>query len=708
MICSSVVAADPRIVSFETQDDFVTGRTDGIRIDWKGRLLPGGHLTSIGQLDTVHSIWAVLETTNGDVIFGTGTDGGVRKIGRGLSIDSATTLLDLPGAAVHSLARLSNGTVLAGTAPDGRISSVTPDGTTGVFLESGQGYVWAIEEAENGNIWVACGSRAVVLRCSRDGEIQRKWDLPADHARCLTLQGKSVWIGTSNPGGVYCITPDDDIRTIYAAQENEISSIRAGDNGVIWFSGVNALSASSSDDKPESNDPARASNSNRNETGAIYRIDRDLSIERWWITRNGPIYNLVVINGRPIAACGPKGHLYEIMDAYRADLIAAHGKKPILSMFAGPGTLTCSTGGPGELVRVTLDAPSDESSYESRVLSYENTTRWGRIGIGFRPSDSIELHLETRSGNSVEPDEYWSEWTTVDMEGNSGPITSPPAMNLQWRMKCTPGNRKPIELSPVSISSTSVNRKPRLSDIRVYPVSKGVFADQQGGNGKVFRQEFDDGLKVEYQIKLRGVPDGFGKGEWFKLRGMRTVAWEASDPDNDKLVFDIAIAPERDMTSDHWTSIERDYTSPILSFDSTSFPDGKYVIRVTATDLPSNPKNTEKTADILSRPFRIDNSPPSVSDFSAHASDDPPAVIVEARVSDQASRLRSFEYSTDADVWYGCTSRDGIIDTESESIHLVVAPCEGPEIFLRITDEHENSATFSTRIRSGGRTETKQ
>jgi len=67
--------------------------------------------------------------------------------------------------------------------------------------------------------------------------------------------------------------------------------------------------------------------------------------------------------------------------------------------------------------------------------------------------------------------------------------------------------------------------------------------------------------------------------------------------------------------------------------------------------------------------------------------------------------LRSFEYSTDAEIWYGCTSHDGIIDSSSESIHLVLEPVDSSEIFVRITDEHENSATFSTHIESRGRIE---
>ena len=50
-----------------------------------------------------------------------------------------------------------------------------------------------------------------------------------------------------------------------------------------------------------------------------------------------------------------------------------------------------------------------------------------------------------------------------------------------------------------------------------------------------------------------------------------------------------------------------------MEWDTTTVPNGRYVVRVTATDSPSNPESLALSSEKESDPFDVDNTPPTVS-----------------------------------------------------------------------------------------------
>ena len=55
----------------------------------------------------------------------------------------------------------------------------------------------------------------------------------------------------------------------------------------------------------------------------------------------------------------------------------------------------------------------------------------------------------------------------------------------------------------------------------------------------------------------------------------------------------------------------------MFAFDTLTYSDGTYLLRVTASDAPSNPLGTELRAERVGPPFVVDNSLPVVKDFAA-------------------------------------------------------------------------------------------
>ena len=82
-----------------------------------------------------------------------------------------------------------------------------------------------------------------------------------------------------------------------------------------------------------------------------------------------------------------------------------------------------------------------------------------------------------------------------------------------------------------------------------------------------------------------------------KSPGLCTVVWDASDPNEDKLIYSVAIRAESEK---QWTTLVDKTEDTFYSFDTTGFHEGLYFVKVTASDLPSNTPETARTAEAIS------------------------------------------------------------------------------------------------------------
>jgi hypothetical protein len=78
--------------------------------------------------------------------------------------------------------------------------------------------------------------------------------------------------------------------------------------------------------------------------------------------------------------------------------------------------------------------PAAEGVYLSPVLDAGAPARWGALRWSASLPDGARLTLQTRSGNTPEPDASWSAWTTAYENPEGSTILSPPAQYLQVRV----------------------------------------------------------------------------------------------------------------------------------------------------------------------------------------------------------------------------------------------------------------------------------
>ena len=131
--------------------------------------------------------------------------------------------------------------------------------------------------------------------------------------------------------------------------------------------------------------------------------------------------------------------------------------------------------------------------------------------------------------------------------------------------------------------------------------------------------------------------------------------------------FPSTFANSKDQTP-KWRSLARDIEEAFVSFDSRSYPDGRFQCRVVATDRPSNPPSLAQTDQNISEPFVVDNQPRVIKTLKAKWSS-ARKIHLEAVVEDVTSAISDADFAVDGSPWLMLPAADGLIDA-SERLAL--------------------------------------
>jgi hypothetical protein len=180
-------------------------------------------------------------------------------------------------------------------------------------------------------------------------------------------------------------------------------------------------------------------------------------------------------------------------------------------------------------------------------------------------------------------------------------------------------------------------------------------------------------------------------------KGFDGARWLASDDNNDSLVYRVEI---RGVKESGWKLLKDNVKERYLSWDTTAFPDGEYVLRVIASDSPSNPPDQALTASLVSDPFLIDNTPPQILNLTGS-----PAAgnKLELRFSarDARSTVDHAEYSVNGGDWVLVDPVSRLSDSPEEEYHLLIdRPGSGEQVIaVRVNDEFDNQAVDKVVIK---------
>jgi hypothetical protein len=222
----------------------------------------------------------------------------------------------------------------------------------------------------------------------------------------------------------------------------------------------------------------------------------------------------------------------------------------------------------------------------------------------------------------------------------------------------------------------------------------------------VFQKPFSSGeteiagLDEEAQERRASAnaPGGVGApalGRRIYQKGLQTFQWKADDDNTDELSYDVFYRREGDTT---WRVLKTDLRDTLLVWDTSSVPNGTYVLKVHASDRRSNPEDIALAGELESSSFDIDNVSPTVQLGAIRR--DGTRFIVGADVRDGDSAVTRVEYSLDAQRWQTAFPRDGILDARQESFELrLEADAAGRTLVVRATDALGNVGTGQVQIK---------
>ena len=414
-----------------------------------------------------------------------------------------------------------------------------------------------------------------------------------------------------------------------------------------------------------------------------------------WTPRDDAPYDIAIEpDGSLLVGTGTKGKLFRLSgDPVNAVLVTRVPAQQAIMLVRAADRTYIATANPGMLMAVS-STRATRGTYESDVKDARLVSTWGVIAWRATAPAGSKVELFTRAGNTRTPDEAWSEWAGPYANGDGSPITSPKARYFQWRAVLTGSASASPTLTSVSSAYLPRNIRPQVVLITVHPP------------GVVFQKPFSSGeteiagLDEEAQERRAGssLPGGSGApalGRRIFQKGLQTFQWKADDDNNDELSYDVFYRREGDTT---WRALKTDLRETLLVWDTSSVPNGTYVLKVSASDRRVNPADTALAGELESSSFEVDNVSPTVQLGAIRR--DGTRFLITAEVRDADSAVTRVEYSLDAQRWQTTFPRDGILDGRQESFELrLEADASGRTLVVRATDALGNVGTGQIQVR---------
>jgi WD40 repeat protein len=730
LACVVVSAATPTFWTVSTQPDFLKGEVEDLSIDSDGRVFLGPSASIVAET-AAPFLWTVLAGQDGTFWAGTGNEGKVIRIGRDGAL---STFFDAAELEVHALAAAPNGGLYVATSPDGKIYQVAADGTAKTFFDPEDKYIWALAVDRSGSVFAATGDKGVIYKITPDGQGSRFYKTNTTNVVSLAVSPSGELIaGTESPGRVFKLNATGKAFVLVDSPFREIHAIRVSDDGTIYAAAMSATQSSGEDrpgdrgtqepsrppvatvsteitaiavvDSPPSGSSTAAPKTappKRPGRGAIYRIRPNGLWDMLWDTGEDAPYDLLIEpSGSLLVGTGTEGKIFRVSgDPARATLLARAAARQVTALLREPsGRIVGATSNPGKLFALSAD-PARKGTYESDVRDAGTVATWGVIRWR-AAARAGQVQLFTRSGNTATPDETWSAWSQAYGAAEGEQIASPNARYLQWRAVLT-ANASP---SPVLTSVTAAylprNLRPEITSITVHP--PGTVFQRPFSTGEMEIAGLDDNTSDGRQPTQPQSSPGSGGGSSSSApplgrrtyqKGLQTLVWKAEDGNDDRLQYDVFYRREGETT---WKSLKRGSWDPIFVWDTTSVPDGTYLVKIVASDAPSNSPATALAGEMESVTFDIDNTPPRIEAqpplrSGTHAT-------MRFLVRDDQTAVQRVEYSLDASRWRVVYPKDGISDSRREEFEVALDESEDSRnVIIRATDAMRNVATAVMEI----------
>jgi hypothetical protein len=603
---------------------------------------------------------------------------------------------------------------------------VSPEGKpTVAFSDKDLRYFWAMVWDENDHLYAACGTPGRIVRITPDGAAETVFKAVGEkNILSLAYDRKTghLYAGSDTRGLVYRIATRDGNKpfVLYDAPEAEIGALAVDADGnlIAATSDARGQRGGSAAGAPAPSAPLEGGNvpagigrngggesAGPRDTGeagdlqagdlpdrpaggtggglsgggagggtagtnAVYRISPEGYVEPLLRAPGVLFLSMVLTPDGILLGTGNDGRLVLLDPAtgeHQSLLRARPGQITALHRTEA-GRIHLGTANNGGVARLDFGF-AKTGELVSRVFDAKLISRWGRVTWDADVPPGTKVRLFTRSGNVAEPsDDAWSPWSPALADSGS-PVASPAARFLQYKLvlESADGSATP-QVREVRIAYVTENQPPRIKDITVQAAAP---AGSGAAEGKT------------------GLPTALTQA---------SLRWVAEDPNADTLVYDVSFREVGDQT---WIPLETGHKGTLYRWDTTTVRDGRYEIRVEATDAPDNP-GAAKTASRIAGPVTVDNSRPEATIELRPLGR--ASVEVTVRGKDALSVLTGASYAVDSNTEFTVLlPADGIFDSREETFVFRLENL-GPgehRLAVRLVDAQNNVGHAKQTIRTG-------
>jgi outer membrane protein assembly factor BamB len=710
LIALDALAVAPQFWRVRTPEDFLAGEIEGFAITSRGELKVAPAARKVASF-TDPFVLSQTVAPNGDRFFGTGNDGKVYR----LKGEELKVLFTASEPEIYAMA-FRDGAIYAGSSPNGKIYRINPDtGAHSVFFDPEQAYIWAIAALGNGDLAVATGVEGKLFKVTPKGEGKVLYDSSDTHLRSLAVRRDgTILAGAAGRGRIYQISPSGSAHALFDSPLNEITAIYVDGDGIAYAAAVSnilpstapARTARAGQQQQQQQQQQQSSEAKKEETASavevtfsfedpaavaaqagsseLYRIHTDGYVETVRKFEREMVYTLAAGSGGVLLGTGPTGRIYELQ-GNELSLVGSVPEKQVVSISGSPSGPVVTTTNAGAVYR--LDGRATKTpEYRSAAKDVERFSRFGNYRIEGRDLSNASFNIAFRSGNTRTPDQTWSDWsaTSPALEGN---IQAPAGRYLQWKIE-------PQKASPAgvieTVTVTFVNRNiaPQIEGLVVHDPAVIFLSASYPAAPQVVEATNPDEHGIFTSLDTPRDRIGSDQGKRAFRKGYRTVSWRAQDENGDPLRYSLWF---RMKGTGPWLRLRENMEETQLNFDTSQLPDGRYELRLVASDALTNPE-MPLTAEKEGVEFEIDNTPPAIAVTTSGDE-------IVVRVTDRMSPVVRVEFSADAERWNRMTPVDGIADSRDETFRLKRSELKGKFIVIRAVDAFYNVATEAVNAR---------
>lgn len=622
LVTGAMLLADSTLWENAAYEDFAKGTLQNTVLFSDGTIHRGSKAIPVQTPEL--TLWSSVTDEEGNLYIGTGLNGVVYRLQKGTLEKYCET-----GELIVTSLVATRGKIYAGTIPNGKVFEIR-EGEAELVVQLPCPYIWSMH-ADGEKIYAGTGHEGTLYLVDLDYKHARVLvDTPEKHILSLAMdEGKNLYLGSSPHGILYQVTPYEDVVALMDLKENEIRALSVAGDTVYIGANVTEdfddtqmvktlVRKMGQEGKGKLLD--RGKLLEKMVAGGLYKYNRERGARNLLRLEKNFITSLAVLpEERALVSTGLQGKIYEVRDDTHS-VIYDLQEDQIMRLIVTDGDLRFfGTGDTGRLYRLDSVMEPTEASYLSEVHDGETFSHWSTIYWDCEG----ELRIQTRTGNTRNPDEYWSSWSReIDSSAPYVDIDSPAGRYFQYRVVW---QEQDAVLKSVRVVYTRQNRRPEITELKL---------SLPTDNPRSLYRE-----KVENPIK---------------------ITWQAKDPDGEELRYRLW---SRHLQTDRWVELTAGevLTAKSWKWDIGHLPDGYYQLKLVAGDelVNSRPAYTEK----ILRPILVDNNPPTI-----HARVEKGEIC--GTVLDTFSIVTQIGYRVGPGDWTLVPSNDSNYDRQQESFHF--------------------------------------